>query len=113
MATPALIVAKTLDGNYGTVYCHYDGYPEWTLRILEADYSNQFKINQLILSGDMSCIESEVSNCRFYGGKLNQAYITSDAGIAKRYSSKPPVSYGYFWDGKSWSQFTPYNRRKG
>ena len=61
-------------GAVDTVYCHYDGYPEWVGATL-ALYEEQDDIAKMMALGDMSSIGPTLSECRFYhrdvGGEGN------------------------------------------
>ena len=44
-----------LNGNYATVYSHFDGYPEGVGRVLFDNFNNYDSALNLILGGSMSC----------------------------------------------------------
>jgi len=43
-----------------SVYCHWDGYPEWVGRILSESYTDLDKIKALIAEGDISSLDREI-----------------------------------------------------
>ena len=55
MGTRSRIGIQLQDNSVLSVYCHYDGYPEFNGRILRDNYDTVEKVRQLIDGGDMSC----------------------------------------------------------
>ena len=56
MATRSTIALQYADGTVDQVYCHWDGYLSGVGSELAADYSDPFRLRELIDGGDMSCI---------------------------------------------------------
>lgn len=56
MSTPALIAYEHPDTRISAVYCHYDGYLEYTGVVLHTLYNQAGKVKHLILHGDMQTI---------------------------------------------------------
>ena len=54
MATRSRIGIELQDGSILSSYHHWDGYPSWLGRILEANYNTKEKVSALIDGGDMS-----------------------------------------------------------
>ena len=54
MATRSRIGIQLPDNSILSVYCHWDGYPEWMGRILKTHYNTKEKVAELIDGGDMS-----------------------------------------------------------
>ena len=55
MGTRSRIGKQLADGSILSVYCHYDGYPEFNGRVLRDYFSTSEKVSDLIDGGDMSC----------------------------------------------------------
>ena len=55
MGTRSRIGKQLADGSILSVYCHYDGYPEFNGRVLRDYFSSVDKVSELIDGGDMSC----------------------------------------------------------
>ncbi len=55
MGTRSRIGKQLADGSILSVYCHYDGYPEFNGRVLRDYFSTNDKVSDLIDGGDMSC----------------------------------------------------------
>ena len=53
---------------YKSVYCHYDGYLEYTGQIL-ADYYGSAQANELVARGDNSGVQKEISDMNFYADR--------------------------------------------
>ena len=55
MGTRSRIGIQLQDNSVLSVYCHYDGYPEFNGRVLRDNYDTVEKVRNLIDGGDMSC----------------------------------------------------------
>ena len=55
MGTRSRIGLQLKDNSVVSVYCHYDGYPEFNGRVLREFYNTKEKASDLINGGDMSC----------------------------------------------------------
>ena len=55
MSTRALIGVVQDDQTIKSVYHHFDGYPQWLGAVLQDKYNTEYKANDLISGGDMSC----------------------------------------------------------
>ena len=55
MGTRSRIGIQLQDNSILSVYCHYDGYPEFNGRVLENHYDTVEKVRNLIDGGNMSC----------------------------------------------------------
>ena len=55
MGTRSRIGIQLKDNSVLSVYCHYDGYPEFNGRVLRDNYDTVEKVRELIDGGDMSC----------------------------------------------------------
>lgn len=66
MATRSLIGLENQDGSINYVYCHYDGYPEYQLKMLLEHYQDKNKVAELISNGDFSQLKEEISLISFY-----------------------------------------------
>jgi hypothetical protein len=65
MATRSFIAYK--DGEtFKSVYCHWDGYPEHHLPILENNYTTFSKVEELLEHGTISVLKENVNDCEFY-----------------------------------------------
>lgn len=56
MGTRSRIGIQLKDNSILSIYQHWDGYPEWTGRILNTHYTNKEKVSELIDGGDCSSI---------------------------------------------------------
>lgn len=60
MATRSRIGIEHEDGKITSIYCHWDGYPEHHLPILQGHYLDREKVVKLIELGALSSLEPEV-----------------------------------------------------
>ena len=56
MGTRSRIGIQLKDNSILSIYQHWDGYPEWTGRILNTHYNTKEKVSELIDGGDCSSI---------------------------------------------------------
>ncbi len=60
MSTHSLIALRSGD-TYQTIYCHWDGYPDYMLKMLSENYNSWDRASQLISFGDASSIGPKLS----------------------------------------------------
>ena len=56
MSTHANIALLKPNGDIQSIYCHYDGYPQYVGKILHEHYNNQERVEQLIALGNISSL---------------------------------------------------------
>ena len=62
MGTRSTIALEFADGTVEQVYCHWDGYLEHNGKILFENYSDPFKLRDLIDQGDISSLGKEIGS---------------------------------------------------
>lgn len=72
MASRSMIGYEKEDGLIVFVYCHYDGYPEYQLKMLLEHYQDKNKVAELISNGDMSQLKEEIDQISFYKDSHNE-----------------------------------------
>jgi hypothetical protein len=60
MGTRSTIALEFADRTVGQVYCHWDGYLEHNGKILLENYSDPFKLRELIDLGNLSSLKPEI-----------------------------------------------------
>ena len=60
MATRSSISLQRDNGEIISVYCHWDGYPEYNGKILKEHYTTMEKIEKLIALGNMSSLAENI-----------------------------------------------------
>ena len=84
MGTRSTIALEYADGTVDQIYCHWDGYLEHNGQILQAHYSDPFKLRELIDLGDMSSLGERIGTqhafdkapegeCTFYKRDRNES----------------------------------------
>jgi hypothetical protein len=58
MGTRSRIGIQLQDSSIVSVYCHYDGYPEHTGRVLKEEYTTKESVTELIDGGSMSSLKT-------------------------------------------------------
>ena len=56
MATRSRIAIEDQDGTVRSIYCHWDGYPEYNGVVLKKNYQTQEKVEELIALGSISTL---------------------------------------------------------
>ena len=59
MSTRSRIALKLEDGQYRSVYCHWDGYPEGVGLVLSRHYHSEPKAHMVVRKGDLSSLEPQ------------------------------------------------------
>ena len=121
MATRSTIAIKTPEG-IRSIYCHYDGYPEYVGKVLAENYTDPVKINQLLDLGDISSLDEDVGvwkqdfNNPTPGITLAYGRDRGETEVEARYHpdvdnwlelrESAGCEYGYLWAGDKWNTFT-------
>jgi hypothetical protein len=74
MATRSLIGIKLEDNIVKTIYCHWDGYPEHTGKLLIENYSTPAAITELMELGDLSSLAESPDQCKAYHRDRNEPW---------------------------------------
>ena len=101
MGTRSTIALEYADGTIGQIYCHWDGYLDHNGQILFVNYTDPFKVRELMDGGDTSSLSDTVAGCSFY---------------SERGETCPQRMYKDFAEYRKEGQFEEYNyilRRDG
>jgi hypothetical protein len=66
MATRSLICKVYTDGSVEGIYCHWDGYPDHHLPLLEGHYTTDGAVEDLLRLGDLSTLGASPGTCDAY-----------------------------------------------
>ena len=61
MSTRSEIGILNNDGTVTSIYCHWDGYPEYNGKILSLYYTSEEKVRELINNGDLSSLAENIN----------------------------------------------------
>ena len=111
MATRCAIARKTEGGKIEAIYCHFDGYPEYTGRMLVEHYNSPEAVEELLSYGDASYIGSTLELCEFYHRDRKESW--KDVGTRVFDSEDEFFEWAYFcgaefvylFDGSMWRCF--------
>jgi hypothetical protein len=96
MATRSRIGIENNNGTVSSIYCHWDGYPEHTGKILKDYYSDPNTLQQLLDLGDISFLKENLKDTIAYhrdkGEDLNPSFIHPDVNSFKPMEYE---EYGY------------------
>lgn len=97
MKTRSTIAIEFANGTIGQIYCHYRGGIKDAGQTLLTDYTDPFKVCELIELGALSCLAPEIGNqhkfdgtdsgnwCMFYGRDGKVAGVQAPFDISTRY----------------------------
>ena len=131
MATRSNIAIVNQDKSISSIYCHFDGYPEYVGKILLNHYNNVGIINELMDLGNLSqlCEKLYSDNnshtfdkpqkgvCVAYGRdrgeKSQEAIVFEDLGEFEDSASNSWADYQYLFDNGKWSYRNVNNEKNG
>ena len=94
MATRSLIGIKLEDNIVKIIYCHWDGYPSHTGKLLIENYSTPATITELMELGDLSSLAESPDQCKAYHRDRNEPWgMVEPRDI--NYSELVDVGYDY------------------
>ena len=123
MATRCFIGKSFPDGTIHGIYCHYDGYPEYTGLRLEAHYTDPTKIDALLALGSISQLNDEIGEAHDFndaaahpnwtkayhrdrGEDLSPNHMYFDVGDMKdNVGSDLGAEYAYVWNTGRWNTY--------
>ncbi len=121
MATRSTIALEFADGTVGKVYCHWDGYLDNNGKLLLNNYSDPFKLRDLIDLGDISSLGPNIGDKHEfdipfkYGSPEYEAEserrrnITTFYGRDRGETGTEAVYYKDYADYRANAQFEEYN----
>lgn len=101
MSTHCRIGIENDDGSVTSIYCHHDGYPSHTGKILKENYSDEKTLRELISYGDTSGIEPTLIL------SLKESYATHGEDLSIMQSDlamfiRNIEEYGYLFRNGTW-----------
>jgi len=114
MATRSTIALEFADGTIQQVYCHWDGYLAHNGKILQASYTDPFKVRDLIDLGDISSLGPNIGEKHVEQEARQQ--ITTFYGRDRGESGTQARTFKDFADYRDNAQGEEYNyilRRDG
>lgn len=130
MATRSTIGRLNPDGTVTSIYCHFDGYPDYMLPVLTTKYTDPATVDALLALGDLSILGSVIGEridfkarprpndqCLAYGrdrGEQGVEAITfANAAAWRRERSGQCCEYAYLWAGGRWQVYDRSYMRLG
>lgn len=127
MSTRSTIAKVQEDGQtIRSIYCHFDGYPEYVGKVLQENYTDMNKIDQLLALGDISVLDREIGEaqtdafiapdftrkegyCLAYGRDGGEpgidALVHANENEWLGFRKGSWCEYGYLWNDGSWHTF--------
>ena len=120
MATRSNIAIVNQDKSISSIYCHWDGYPEYVGKLLLNHYTTSDIVNELLNLGNLSILAENVNPtgphsfrnpergvCVAYGRergeKSQEAIVFEDLGEFEDSASNSWADYQYLFDNGKWS----------
>ena len=82
MSTRSFIGMVNRDLSITSVYCHWDGYPEYNGKMLLEHYDTPAKVRKLLHKGDFSSLQENISDIEYYvdRGDEDTGAVTQNLG---------------------------------
>jgi len=120
MATRSNIAIVNQDKSISSIYCHWDGYPEYVGKILLYNFNNVGVLNELLKLGNLSTLAENVNPTHIHtfdkpqsnvciaygrerGEKDQEAIVFEDLGEFEDSAKNSWVDYQYLFDNGVWS----------
>lgn len=109
MSTRCLIGLQLDDKNIKYIYCHHDGYPEHTFKILNEYYNTKEKIEELFDLGDLSFLDTTLEKCIAYYRDMKEDWNNTRPFIIpieyyyENLNNKSDIQYLYLFNNNKWS----------
>ena len=100
MATRSRIGIENEDGSIDSIYCHWDGYPDHHLPILEDNYRERDKVAKLIGLGNLSELAPEIEPTGSHSFKDPQSGVCVAYLRDRGETGQEPVSHSSLDDFK-------------
>ena len=81
MSTRSLICKEVGEDEFLAIYCHSDGYPEWTGKKLLDSYNTEEMVDKLLGLGDLSVLDDKLEPT-----KENHSFDTPESGVTVAYA---------------------------
>jgi len=112
MSTRSRIGILQENGSVKSIYCHYDGYPEYTGKILANNYTSPAEVDALIERGDLRCVNPDSSDNEHYkdtrGEEYAVAIISSDVHDYLGDAKESWGEYAYLYRDGEWEVCSTY-----
>jgi hypothetical protein len=72
MGTRSRIGIRNADDSVDSIYCHWDGYPDYNGRLLITHYTDENKIRELIALGNISSLGLEIGEQQDFDNPTNK-----------------------------------------
>ena len=105
MATRSFISIKNPDGTYTGIYCHWDGYPEYTGRILKEYYNTKEKVYELISHGSASYIAPEIGEKNDFNNPDDRYCLFYHRDRGDDWENVKPKHFTSFRDLVNWARY--------
>lgn len=114
MSTRSLIAEKDANGTIRSVYCHYDGYPDHTGRILKEFYDTPEKLTELINLGDFRQLKENIEDIESFTSlgepwEFNSPDMSYTLQEFIKTGKSRGADYLYLFDEGSWKIISAYN----
>ncbi len=123
MSTRSRIGMMLSDGTIKNIYCHHDGEVESAGEILLNYYSDEDKVKELLLFGNLSVLEKNIHPegehtfdspepdvCIFYSRDRGDSDEDAEISTMDEYKNNTMIEYLYLYSGGEWSVYDCYEK---
>lgn len=105
MSTHAAISYVIAPDKVCSIYVHFDGYLSELGKMLQENYNDEVKVEELISNGDASYVDKTIeSSCFYYRDRNEELHVNKSGSILEaRLNYRNVVSYHYVWDEGRWN----------
>ena len=115
MATRS-IIAKLDETGVQAIYCHNDGYLSNNGKILDQNYADEVKVDNLIAQGDCSSLRDTIEDTTFYHRDKNEPYsrvkavnLNNEKALLKHAFERCDAEFVYMFAFGHWYVYDYYN----
>lgn len=123
MATRSRIGVQLKNGSVLSVYCHWDGYPEWNGKKLKEHFNTRQKAAELIDGGDISALWTDKDwdgneqewNTLYYSGRGEQdcePKLSDSFQDFIKFVNDSWGDYAYLFANGEWKCYTPKGNKE-
>jgi len=97
MGTRSTIALEFADGTVEQIYCHWDGYLAHNGQILQAHYTDPFKLQELIAGGGISSLRPNIGEKHPFSPTFNEQDPVKAARIDAEYEAAREAGWTTFY----------------
>ncbi len=94
-----------------SIYCHFDGYPEYVGKLLKENYDTDEKILELMGLGALSYLSSNIQGCLAYHRDRGESFNRLEVSLEEFNTLGPNYycnyeQFHYIWKDNKWTIYS-------